>query len=110
MAGKVAPDQASIPSEFMYCRAFRRHTDDHQNDTVVQNARGEVIEFTRHLLCTRCGFESWTTYSVPSFEVTHRKSNYQDNYQVKGGLKGPEAKRVYLDRLGYKMSKERKPK
>lgn len=101
---KVAEEPGEIPSEFMQCRAFRRHSEAIVNDSVVQQ-RGKVVEFTRHVKCLRCGYESWVTYSVPEWNVLGRKTYYPDFYQMKGGLKGPDAKQEYIGRLGYKTAR-----
>lgn len=108
MTGKVAGNLSEVPSEFMPCRAFRKHLVSKTNDTVTTNRYKQVIEFTRYEHCERCGRESWTTYSVPDWSRVRSKSIYPDNYTVKGGLKGPEAKNDYLERLGHKIAKPAK--
>lgn len=80
-----------LQDDYLECRDLRhawRRSSLH-DISVVRNTSGKVIEFTRIIICGRCGTERHTTLSVPSMQIVRSRYSYPPSYLLHGSHSDP---------------------
>lgn len=92
-------DIRDLKDAYLDCRDLR-HAWGRPNDwEITRNSRGKIIEYTRVVVCRKCGTERHEKFLVPSMDLANRRYVYPEGFLLLGSQIGSSHSKTQQVRL-----------